>query len=279
MMVGNGGRSRMMAAKQAALRDWLGARFCRSTVKIRAYIAAEFGILYAHSGCLKMPGRLGFEYRKPKALPRVANSETHAEFIAFYQDWMTKLPANEAVYFADATHPEQQTKPAFGWVVRAQTQRSKPLQGAAGSTSMAAYIWKNSMRRLLSLPMLAATIQYRFWQKSKRTPPSKSPIYVIWHNAANHRWAAVKKWLSRPKCHIHLIQLPAYCPHLNPIERLWAILQAHLTHNRSYTAQKQFANAILPCLQKTIPAKWKDFRSQVSDKFRIISYQNFRVLV
>jgi transposase len=47
--------------------------------------------------------------------------------------------------------------------------------------------------------------------------------------------------------------LPAYCPHLNPIERLWEILQAHLTHNRSYTAQKQFANAILPCLRKTIP--------------------------
>ena len=50
-----------------------------------------------------MLGRLGFEYRKPRALPRVANSETHAEFIAFYHGWMTKLPADEAVYFADAT--------------------------------------------------------------------------------------------------------------------------------------------------------------------------------
>jgi hypothetical protein len=117
-----------------------------------------------------MPGRLGFEYRKPKALPRVANSETHAEFIAFYQDWMTKLPANEAVYFADATHPEQQTKPAFGWVVRAQTQRSKPLQGAAGSTSMAAYIWKNSMRRLLSLPMLARQYSTDFGKNRSEHP-------------------------------------------------------------------------------------------------------------
>ena len=97
MMVGKGGQSRMMAAQQAALRDWLGARFCRSTIKIRAYIAAEFSILYAHSGCLKMPGRLGFECRKPRALPHVANSDTHAEFIVFYQDWMTKLPADEAV--------------------------------------------------------------------------------------------------------------------------------------------------------------------------------------
>ncbi|MEJ6609791.1 MAG: hypothetical protein QNL63_08685, partial [Paracoccaceae bacterium] len=121
-----------------------------------------------------MLGRLGFEYRKPRVLTRVADEDKQAEFIAFYQDWMTKLPANEAVYFADAVHPEHQTKPAFGWVVRAQTRRSKPLQGAAGSTYMAAYIWKNSMRRLLSLSMLAATVQHRFWQKSRRTPPSKS---------------------------------------------------------------------------------------------------------
>ena len=153
-----------------------------------------------------MLGRLGFEYRKPRALPRVADEDKQAEFIALYQDLMTKLPADEAVYFADATHPEHQTKPAFGWVVRAQTRWSKPLQGAAGSTSMAAYIWKNSMCRLLSLSMLAATMQYSFWQKSRRTPPSKSFVQVIWHNAAYHRCAAVKKWLSRPKCRIHLIQ-------------------------------------------------------------------------
>ena len=84
---------------------------------------------YSRLGCLKMPGRLGFEYRKPKALPRVANSETHAEFIAFYQDWMTKLPANEAVYFADATHPEHQTKPAFGWVRKGSNPAVKTSAG------------------------------------------------------------------------------------------------------------------------------------------------------
>jgi transposase len=123
------------------------------------------------------------------------------------------------------------------------------------------------------------TVQYSFWQRSRRTPPSKSLVHVIWDNAAYHRCAAVKKWLSRPKCRIHLIQLPTYCPHLNPIERLWEILQTHLTHYRSYTAQKQFANATLHFLRNTIPEKWKDFRCQVSDNFRIISYQNFRVLV
>jgi len=89
--------------------------------------------------------------------------------------------------------------------------------------------------------------------KIEANNPSKSLVHVIWDNAAYHRCAAVKKWLSRPKCRIHLIQLPAYCPHLNPIERLWAVLHAHVTHNRFYPTQKQFANAILHFLRNTIP--------------------------
>ena len=111
--------------------------------------------------------------------------------------------------------------------------------------------------------------------KIEAITPSKSLIHMVWDNAADHRCAAVKKWLSRPKCRIHLIQLPTYCPHLNLIERLWAVLHAHITHNRFYPTQKQFANAILHFLQNTIPKKWTDSQSQVSENFHIISHQNF----
>ena len=41
-----------------------------------------------------MLGRLGFEYRKPRALPRVADEDKQAEFIASYQDLMTTGPIN-----------------------------------------------------------------------------------------------------------------------------------------------------------------------------------------
>jgi len=54
------------------------------------------------------------EYRKPKALPHVADEVKQAEFIAFYEALMNNFPADEAVYFADAVHPEHQTKPARG---------------------------------------------------------------------------------------------------------------------------------------------------------------------
>ena len=68
-------------------------------------MGAKFNIHYSHSGCIKLLARLGFEYRKPKALPRVANFEKQAEFIAFYENLLNNLPADEAVYFSDAVHP------------------------------------------------------------------------------------------------------------------------------------------------------------------------------
>lgn len=110
-----GGQSRMTTAQEVSLSAWLEERFCRSTVQIRAYMSSGFNIGYSHSGCIKLLTRLGFEYRKPKALPRVADVEKQAAFIAFYENLLNNLPADEAVYFSDAVHPEYQSKPSYGW--------------------------------------------------------------------------------------------------------------------------------------------------------------------
>jgi len=95
-----GGQSRMSQAQEAGLCAWLEERFCRSTVEIRAYICAESGLDYSNSGCIKLLARLGFEYRKPKPLLRVASAQMQADFIALYGRLMRELPADEAVYFA-----------------------------------------------------------------------------------------------------------------------------------------------------------------------------------
>ena len=66
------------------------------------------------SGCLiKLLARLGFEYRNPKPLPKVAPADKRAEFIARHKRLITELSDDEAVYFADAVHPDCQTRPAF----------------------------------------------------------------------------------------------------------------------------------------------------------------------
>ena len=106
----------------------------------------------------------------------------------------------------------------------------------------------------------------------------KRIIHVIWDNAAYHKGPDVWAFLSRKNCRVHLIQLPPYCPHLNPIERLWAVVHQHVTHNRGYPTQKQFTEAILKFFRKTISKQWTGLRTQVTDNFCMISDQNLRVL-
>jgi len=59
---------------------------------------------------------------------------------------------------------------------------------------------------------------------------------------------------------------------------LGPILHQYVTHNRYYPSQKQFADAILAFMRETIPQEWTKFRDKVSDNFRVITHDNFRVL-
>jgi len=55
-------------------------------------------------------------------------------------------------------------------------------------------------------------------------------------------------------------------------------MHQYVTHNRHYPRQKQFADAILAFFRETIPKEWKKFRDKVSDNFRVINHQSFRLL-
>lgn len=268
----------MTSDQQESLCAWLDERFRRSAVEIRAHIAGQFGLQYSHSVCLKLLHRLGFEYRKPKPLPRVVDETAQAKFIAFYEDLMNTLPADEAVYFADAVHPEYQTKPTFGWVRMGSNPAIKTTAGRGRVNIHGAVCLENFDASIVEPVTVDGISATQLLAKIEANNPGKSKIHIIWDNARYHRCKTVRRWLARPDCRIHLVQLPAYCPHLNPIERLWAVMHARVTHNQFYATQMQFADAILLFFRKTIPMEWRDFRSKVTDNFRIISHQDFRVL-
>ena len=51
-------------------------------------------------------------------------------------------------------------------------------------------------------------------------------IHVFLDNARYHHAKLVQDWLSRRDCRIRLHFIPAYCPHLNAIERLWGVMHS-----------------------------------------------------
>jgi transposase len=174
-----GGVSRLTPDQEATLAGWLAKQFCRSACEVRAHIAAEFGIIYSHSGCLRLLRRLGFEYRKPKALPRVADEAKQCKFIAFYEDLMNSLPADEAVYLAMLCIRNTRQSLHSDGCARAHEPQSKPPLAGAASISTARSAWKILTRLSWSRSLWMGTAQSNCWPKSRPATPTNQTFTLF----------------------------------------------------------------------------------------------------
>ena len=241
------------------------------TNEIRAHIAQKYGVDYSRSGCIKLLHRLGFSYKKPKLQAAQADVQAQQDFIKNYAQLLNKMDADEAVYFADAAHPDHQVRPAFGWFHKDDKPTVPSNSGRKRVNIHAAVCLENFDTPFVEVEKVNADSTIALFQHLEARNPHKRLIHVILDNAKYHHAKKVQAWLDRPDCRIRLIWLPSYAPHLNSIERLWGVMHKHVTHNKFYKTYNEFANAILTFLKETIPKNWKQFRDQVTDNFRIIS--------
>ena len=116
------------------------------------------------------------------------------------------------------------------------------------------------------------------------TYPAMRYSHVFLDNARYHHAKLVQAWLARPECRIKLHFVPAYCPHprsasrLKPIERLWGLMHRHITHNKCYKSFRDFRTAMLSFPRDEVPKNWHTLCDEVSDNFRVINPEDFRIL-
>jgi transposase len=268
----------MTAEQQKALAKWVEQTLPRTTMVVGEWIEATYGISYTRSAIIKLLARLGMEYRKPKAVPKKLDLAKQAVFIKAYNDLLNHLADDEAVMFADAVHPTHEARPAGCWapkdvkVAIAQTSGRDRLNihGAidleTGKTKMLEMLTVDAQSTIALL--MAIMIMY----------PTKRLIHVFLDNAKYHHALMVQQWLAQPGCRIKLHFIPTYCPHLDPIERLWGLMHKNVTHNRSYAKYNDFCNAILGFLRDEVPKNWRSYCDTVTDNFRILNPADFRVL-
>src|SRR5271163_2468801 len=132
--------------------------------------------------------------------------------------------------------------------------------------------------RMLDAPVVDAASTIMLLMAIEAMFPKMRLIHVFLDNARYHHAKLVQAWLARPECRIKLHFIPAYCPHLNPIERLWGLMHKHITHNKCYGNFKDFSIAMLTFLRDDVPRNWDTYCDRVTDNFRIINPKDFRVL-
>ena len=275
-----GGSSGLMNAEQAeALKAWVNATLPRSTRHVGAWIAEEFGLVYeSRSGLVALLHRLGLEYCKPEVISRRLNEETQKAQIAAYENLLNSMGDDETVLFMDAVHPTHAARPVGCWAPKEQNLAIEQTSGRERINIHGAIDLETGQTRMIEAETIDAISTIRLLESLEMLYPMMAYIHVFLDNARYHHAKLVSEWLSRPGCRIKLHFLPAYCPHLNPIERLWGVMHKNITHNKTYGTCKEFAEATLNFLRDNVPRNWPKYRSTVTDNFRVISPKDFRVI-
>jgi transposase len=274
-----GSACQMSDEQQDKLKAWVASALPGSTRHIGAWIEKEFGLVYAgRSGLIALLNRLGLEYQKPEVIPRKLDEDKQRAFIAAYEDLLNALPENAAVLFADAVHPTHAARPAGCWAPRCEKLAIEQTSGRQRINIHGAVDLETGQTRMIEALSIDAASAIRLLESIEAMYPALARIHVFLDNARYHHAKLLRAWLKRAGCRIRLHFIPPYCPHLNPIERLWGLMHKHITHNRCYATCAQFAAAALGFLREKVPRNWAGLRDSVTDNFRVIKPGDFRLM-
>jgi hypothetical protein len=82
-----------------------------------AHIQNRYEVYYTLSGVTELLHRMGFSYKKAKAVPGKAKKEEQELFILEYY---RPKQENVKTYFADSTHPHNNSVISYGWIKKGE---------------------------------------------------------------------------------------------------------------------------------------------------------------
>ena len=238
-----------------------------STYGIIRHIQKTYGVVYSVPGLNKWLHRHGFSYKKPKGYPRKASQEQQSKFISFYQQLKSNLTAHDGILFMDSCHPSMATKLSYGWIKRGM---DKPLSMTASRTRVniigALNLNEVSVPLVASYERINAEAIVDFLYFIRKHSSITGTIHLVLDQAGYHKSADVVSMARQ--LNIRLIYLPPYSPNLNPIERLWKVMNEHCRNNRFFENAKEFRHAIDGFFVNTLPNLNDTLQSRINDNFQ-----------
>jgi transposase len=221
----------------------------------------------------------GFSYKKPAVVPGKADKQAQEKWIQEYNETKENLPENEAICFIDGVHPTHNTKPSYGWI-ETGTHKEIPTNTGRQRVNLSGAIDIES-KRVISHEdeTLDAESTICFLEKIDLAYPGMEKVHIFCDNARYYRNKKVQAYLEDSKIFMHF--LPPYSPNLNPIERLWKLLNEEVINNRYYEKFSDFRENVLGFLESLIdPPKHilGVLTSRIADNFRAMGSVVFSTL-
>ncbi len=236
---------------------------------ISEHILEIYGIKYSNSGLTNWLREQNFTYKKPVGIPSKIDEAKQLEFILKYKKLEKELSKNKEILFMDSCHPTQSTK--FDYVcikkVKEKHIKTTALRTRVNITEVININSKEVITGKYDTINSESTI--RFLEKVLLYYTKSKKINIIEDGAGSHKSKEVKKFTKDKNIEIHT--LPPYSPNLNPIERLWKIMNEYVRNNKYYKTAKKFRSAIDDFFLNTIPIIPEILKNRINSNFQIIT--------
>ena len=236
--------------------------------EIILFVKDKWGISFSIPGMNKWLHRHAFSYKKPKGFPHKANPKLQEEFIAEYEKLKDEVGYDEPILFMDAVHPTQATKLSYGWIRTGQTKHVE----TTGSRTRLNIVGAIQLGNIAA----AVTAQYEtingesiidFMTKLRGQYGSKT-VHLILDRSGYHRSMLVAEIATELNIKLHF--LPPYSPNLNPIERLWKVMNEKVRNNRFFKSSKDFKEAINRFFDDILPDIGHELDARINDNFELL---------
>lgn len=266
----NGGSSSYLSVVEIEqLKVHLGERTYLYVKDICAYVKQTFNKRYTVSGMTKWLQEHNFRYKKPHAVPAKADKQRQEAFITYYETLKASLGRDEVIYFVDSTHPQHQTRLAYGWIEKGQRKAEKRTACQKRVNLIGAINLDNHDVEYTKVDWVNAESIQAFLQQLMDANTNKSTLHLIWDNAGYHKSKEIQDFVADTNIKLHFS--PPYSPNLNPIERLWKIMHEQVTYNRYYEKVADFTEGILNFFKNIHEIK-TSIRSRINDHFQQLEF-------
>jgi transposase len=234
--------------------------------EVCAYVFKKFKVKYSTKGMTNLLGRMGFVYKKPKAIPGKADRKEQEKFIQKYRKLKREKQKQDKIYFVDGAHPLHNPILQYGWIKSGEEKYIETNTGRNRLNINGAYNVEGKKVIAREDESINAQSTIKLLLQLLSIQP-KGKLYVILDNARYYRSELVKDFLKK-NSRIKFIFLPPYSPNLNLIERIWKFVKKKVSYNKYYEDFSVFRKKFLHHLNNLEKFE-EELQTLMTEKFQL----------
>jgi len=192
----SGAEPKLDEHQMSELESYLEEHIFLDAKSVVAHIHKRYGVRYSVSGVTDLLHRLEFSYKKPTHVPGKQDPAQQQAFLEEYEHIKANKGQNDPLYFADATHPQHNSIPSYGWIKKG---REKELKANCGRQRL-------NINGAINIETLEPTTGFYdtinadstidLFSKIEAKHPNAKTVYIIVDNARYYRSGLLKQYVK-----------------------------------------------------------------------------------